>query len=353
MGAQSDAHDMSGEFRPVCPPPTGLVRPVRPDPQGITGPTPGQARGPGWRQTSHGFFVPASVPDTVPEQRILEQSMRLHGGGAVTGWAGCRLARAAYFDGLASDNATRHPVPLLVPASSGLRSLGGSTVSREPFGPEELRRVAGITTASPVRSLFDEMRRVTDPRDAVVAMDMMTAAVQVSVAEMHEYLSARTAWRRSRQVAWALQYASERSLSPGEVSLRLVWELDARLPRPLVNQPVFTPSGRLICIADIFDPVAGVVGEYDGATHLRMGRRTRDIAREELCRRAELEYFKVTAVDMLDRAKVVDRLLVTRARAPYLRGRRGEWTLEAPTWWHRETAEDLLAHRDWLRDRTA
>lgn len=339
---------MPGEFRPVCPPPTGLVRPVSPDPRGVTGPTPGQARGPGWRQTTHGFHVPVDVSDAVPEQRVLEQSMRLGSEGAVTGWAGCRLAGAAYFDGLGRDNATRQPVPLLVPPTSRLRSLAGSTVGREPFERDELRRVAGIPTASPVRALFDEMRRVPD-RDAVIAMDMMAAAVQVSIAEMRAYLSPRTGWRRASRVAWALRYASERSLSPGEVDLRLVWEIDADLPRPLVNQPVFTPSGKLICIADIFDPEAGVVGEYDGATHLRMGRRTRDIDREELCRRAELEYFKVTSVDMHDRPKVVDRMLVTRARAPYLHGKRGQWTLEEPTWWHRETAEDLLAHRDWLR----
>ena len=339
---------MPGEFRPICPRPSALTRPVATDPSGAAGPTLGQARGPGWRQTTYGFHVPSTVSDSVPEQRILEESMRLPPEGVVTGWAGCRLARAAYFDGMDPDNVTSQPVPLLVPPSSRLRTLAGSTVSREPYAGG-VRRVAGIPTATPVRSIFDEMRRVRDPREAVVAMDMMAAAAQVSIAECRAYLAPRRSWRRARQVAWALDLASERSLSPGEVRMRLIWVLDAGLPAPLVNQPVFDLHGRLICIADLFDPMAGVVGEYDGATHLRLGRRARDIDREERCRRADLEYFKVTGVDVHDRPKVVDRMVVTRARAPRLRGIRGGWTLVTPPWWHRETAEDLLAQRDWLR----
>ncbi|WP_162529686.1 hypothetical protein [Nocardioides caldifontis] len=41
----------------------------------------------------------------------------------------------------------------------------------------------------------------------------------------------------------------------------------------------------------------------------------------------------------------------TRARAPYLRGHRGSSTLTAPPWSRLlETADVLLAHRDWLRE---
>ena len=48
--------------------------------------------------------------------------------------------------------------------------------------------------------------------------------------------------------------------------MRLVWVLDAGLPAPLVNQHVGDERGRLLGKADIFDPVAGVFGEYDAAT---------------------------------------------------------------------------------------
>ncbi len=338
---------MDGEFRPICPPPRGLVRPTRALPDNLTGPRPGQVRSRHWRQTTHGYWVPATVDDDLPEQRILEQSLRLPDGGVVTGWAGCRLARAAYFDGRERDGTTGQPVPLLVPRESKLRSLPGSVISREPVGPGDTRVVAQIPTASPVRSLFDEMRRVEDPREAVVAVDMMAAALQVSIAELRRYHAARRRWRRSGRVAWAVDLASERSLSPGETRMRLTWVLDARLPHPLVNQPVFDTCDRLVCVADLFDPSAGVVVEYDGATHLRRRRRSRDIEREERCRRAGLEYVAVTGVD--DSEKVVERMVTARQRAPGLRGVKDQWTLDEPPWWHGETAEDHLAYRDWRR----
>lgn len=343
---------MSGEFNPVCSPPRRLVRPVAVDPAGRLGPTRGQAQRGRWRQSTKGYHVPSSVLDEVPEQRILEQSMRLPAGGAVTGWAACRLARAGYFDGLERGGTSRQPVPLLVPAHSKIRSLPGSQVSREPFTADELRLTYDIPTVTPVRGLFDEMRRVEDAREAVVAMDMMAAAELVSLGEMRAYLSSRSRWRRSSRVAWALEQASERSLSPGETRMRLVWVLDAGLPMPRVNQPVWDQRGRLLGVADLFDPVAGVVGEYDGGTHRRPGRHTSDVGREDAFRRAGLEYFKVTGMDLHDRPKVADRMLTTRARAPYLHRRGAGWTVEPPDgWWFTDTAEDRLARRDLLRSR--
>jgi hypothetical protein len=194
------------------------------------------------------------------------------------------------------------------------------------------------------------MRRVSEPRDAVVAMDMTAAAELVSRAELRAFLATRRSWRRSTRVAWAVALASERSLSPNEVRMRLVWELDAGLPRPLVNQPVWSDTGHLLGVADIFDPVAGVVGEYDGGTHLAMGRRAKDVHREDHFRRAGLEYFTVTGPDLFDTRKIVERMLATRARAPYFNGRLGTWTIQPPDgWWFTVTAADRLASRDrWL-----
>jgi hypothetical protein len=322
---------------------------VRTDATGQYGPTPRQARNKQWRQTTHGFHVPAGISDELPEQRILEESMRLPDDGCVTGWAGCRLAQAAFFDGLAADGASRLAVPLLVPTTSRLRSLDGSTVSREPFSPDEVRRVAGIATASPVRALFDEMRRV-DPREAVVALDMMAAALAVSVSELRDYLAPRRSWNRATRVTWAIEHADECSRSPNETRTRLVWRIDAGLPKPFVNQLVWDGNGRLLGEADLFDPEAGMVVEYDGGTHLRFGQRTRDNSREVGFRRAGLEFLRVLAPDLHDRATLADRMRAARARALYARGVRGAWTLDPPPHSrHTETAADVLAHRDWLR----
>lgn len=342
---------MPGEFQPICTPPPPLVRPVPVDPSGRRGPTRGQAAGPGWRRTSKGLHVPATLSVEVVEQRILEESARLPAGGGVTGWAACRLAGAAYFDGLERDGRTRQPVPLVVPAGSKLRPGAGSTVCRESLPPGELTVLHGVSSVTAVRGVFDEMRRVQDVREAVVAMDMAAAAELVSIREMREYLAAHTRWRRSSRVAWALELASERSLSPGESRLRLIWLLDARLPAPMVNQDVWDDRGRLLGKADLFDPVAGVFGEYDGAVHRGAARHTSDVRREDKVRRAGLEYFKVTGMDLHDRPMVAERMLSTRERALAVR-RPGCWTVEPPPgWWSTDTAADRLARRDRFRER--
>jgi hypothetical protein len=243
-------------------------------------------------------YVPAATDRSLPEQRILEKSVLLRPSGAVTGWAALRLAGAAYFDGLEHDRRTPLPVLLALGHSNGRRTHSGTALSYEPLDEREVRVTQGVRATVPRRALFDEMRRTDDWRRAVVAMDMAAAAELVSIRQLSEYHAARTGWRRARVVAQALPFASERSRSPAESRLRLVWQVDAGLPAPLVNQEVFDSEGRLICVADLIDVEAGMVVEYDGAEHRRARRHSKDVAREERCRRVGLEYCKVTGPDM-------------------------------------------------------
>lgn len=310
------------------------------DPEGRAGPTKAQAAGPAWRRTSRNLYVPARVDADIPEQRIAEQAARIEPGGVVTGWAACRLLGARFFDGLMPDGRTQRPV-LVVPApGSRTRSDANLRVSREPLTPEEIHVRSGIKVAEPRRALFDEMRQCRDWREAVVAFDMMAAAELVSRRQMLEYLPARTRWRRSSVVSLALPYTSEHSRSPNECRMRLVWELDARLPRPLVNQEIFDRAGRLVAVADLLDPVAGVVGEYDGAAHLRTRRRHRDLLREEALRRLQLEYFDVVRPDLSSRHVLADRMRATRERAPFLTAGDRPWTIQPPPGWPREPSLD-------------
>lgn len=177
---------------------------------------------------------------------------------------------------------------------------------------------------------------------------MMAAAERVSPRQLTGYVDSRPGWRGVDQVRQALRLADERSRSPNETRMRLVWRLDAGLPAPEVNQPVWDLDGNLLGIADLFDPVAGVVGEYDGAEHRRAKRQSKDVAREERFRRRDLEYFKVTGPDMLSRPLVVDRMLGTRSRAKWLPESRRPWTLEPPPDWEPEwTLDDKLEYWAW------
>lgn len=337
------------QWDPKCPPPVGLVRPVRLDPHGVAGPTRAQARGRSWRSTSRGFYVPSWVSTTVPEQRILEQSVRLPPEGAATGWASCRLNGGTFFDGLLPDGHTLIPVPLATGPTARIRGDEAVSVLRDRLDPGEVVLRHGIACARARRGLFDAMRTAPGVREAVVAMDMMAAADAVSIKQMREYLAIRPRWNGAPQVAAALDLASEHSKSPNETRMRLIWELDASFPRPLVNQSVFDLNGRLLGIADLFDPVAGLVGEFDGADHRRAGRHSKDVGREDGFRRRGLEFFKVTGPDIDVLPRVVSRMRSSRSRAKWLPEGERRWTTVAPPGRGRdESLDDLLERRAWM-----
>ncbi|CUR54901.1 conserved hypothetical protein [metagenome] len=309
---------MPYQWDPVCTPPR-LVRPVRIDPSGEHGPTKSQAAGPRWRRTTPGLHVPSATDSERPEQRILEQSMRLPPGTGVTGWAGLRLFGAAFFDGLAPDGRTRLAVPLALGSRGRIRPHGQVELLYEHLPTADLTVRQGISTTTLLRSTFDAVRKARDDREAVVTIDMACAAGLISPERLRRAVSDRPGWRGIDRARRALELCSEHSRSPNETRLRLVWRLDARLPPPLVNCPIRSiESGRLLGIADLFDEEAGLVVEYDGADHRSARRHTADVDREDRLRRHDLEVVRVTGMALRDTAALVDRLLAARLRARHL-----------------------------------
>jgi hypothetical protein len=336
---------------PRCPPPGDLFTPVPIDPRGAHGPTRGQAAGPRWRRTSHGLYVPVEVDRTMPEQRILEQAVRLPTEGAVTGWAACRLHGANFFDGMLPDGRTEVPVPLVVGPTRRLRVDAHVTISHDRMDPDDRAIRYGIPCTTVRRALFDAMRVAVDLREAVVAMDMMAAAELTSVRRMRDYCTSHARWNGVPQVRAALDLASDDSRSPNETRMRLVWVLDAELPVPAVNRPVYDLDGRLLGIPDLLDVAAGVVGEYDGEEHRRARRHARDVAREDRLRRHGLEVFRVTGPDLPQRGLLVERMHAARSRAKWLPSGERAWTTEDPASdGPAPTLDDLLDHQEWLAD---
>lgn len=323
-----------GRFLPECVP-TEPVWPVRRDVRGVEGPTPGEARGPYWRRSAWGWYVPADVDAAPPEQRIVEQGVRIIGAarGAVTGWAALRWQGAAYFDGRSARGGLR-PVELIRSSGGSPARSGGAVLSSAQLAPYDAHVIRGLRVTTPTRALFDEVRVLAELRAAVVAMDMTAAAGLLNLDEMDTYLTPhRNAWTGVPLARKAVALASDRSRSPRETRLRLVWMLDAGLPRPLVNQPVFDPDGRLLGIPDLLDPRTGLVGEYDGADHRRGDRRARDVVRAELFRDHGLEVVTVVTGQLRHRGDVVARLLEGQRRAARVRPGDRRWTIDPPMWW--------------------
>lgn len=283
------------------------------------------------------------------EQRIAEEAARLGPDGAVTGWAALRLAGAAYFDGLDPKDLSCLAVPLVV-GSGQLRHAAGIHVMRDRLDQGEIIMRAGVPCTTIERATFDAMRHAAHVRAATVVMDMVAAVELTSVRRMQSFVEQRTGRRGVPRVRRALMLADEDSRSPKETEMRLVWMLDAGFPRPLSNRAVLDRRGRLLGVADLLDPEAGVVGEYDGGDHADKRRRRRDARREDAFREVGLEPFKVVTGDLDDTDLVVGRMTRARSRALWLPPSECRWTLDESTDEPAETLDFRLDRRDMLRE---
>ena len=234
----------------------------------------------------------------------------------------------AYFDRREPDGRTLLPVPLAFGSGRVPRRHSDFVASVERLAPAEIAMVQGVPCVTALRAIFDEARRPRDWRESVVSIEMAVAAKLVSLPCLEQYVEEHATWRRTARLRRVLRFCVVGARSPEEVRLRLVWEVDAGLPRPLVNTPIYDLNARHVCTPDLFDPVAGMVVEYDGSAHRKGARHTKDVRREEDCRRLGLEYCKITAGD--SRLTVVNRLLSTRARAKFLPEESRAWLLKRP-----------------------
>ena len=243
------------------------------------------------------------------------------------------LAGANFFDGTTPGGLRELPVPLVV-GRYRLRPDPRCNVSEEQLAPTDRVEIGGIWCTTVERAVFDEMRRTRDIPTAVAVIELTVAAGLTRVASYARYVvPGRNAWTGVPFVRKALLLAIDDSRSPQETRMRLRWVLDAGLPPPLCNRPLFDLDGNLIGIPDLLDPVAGVVGEYDGAHHKDGEQHRADVAREQRFRNHGLEYFQIVRGDLHDPRLVVDRMLNARSRARFLPPKSCSWTLTPPPWW--------------------
>ena len=235
---------------------------------------------------------------------------------------------------------------VLATGSNDVLPQSGIRICQERLNPRDLTEHDGLRITTPVRSLCFECRYADSVREAVVAIDMVAYDDLVSIDELTAYALAHPGWTGIPRCRDAILLADENSWSPWETRMRLIWMLDAGLPRPLCNTPVFDRSGTHIGTPDLLDVEAGVVGEYDGALHLERAQRARDVRREERFRAHGLEYLTMLAGDSADPGRLVDRMISTRRRAKWMAPSSRPWTITPPPWW---TPRDTVTERRRLR----
>jgi hypothetical protein len=280
--------------------------------------------------------VPSSIEATRVEQRIVEAAAVIPpGGGAVTGWAALCWLGGTWFQGT---NSAGEPLPVDLAVWSNIREQEGIALCRERLSPADVMEVDGLPITIPVRSVAFAMRYAANLREAVAVFDMAAFNDLVSKDELVTYagLAPReglSGWTGMPVCRKSTGLGDENAWSPREVGTRLNWELDADLPRPLTNVPVFDLSGHHIGTPDLLDPVAGVAVEYDGAMHLEGARRAHDVRREEAFRQVGLECLTVLAGDSSNRPLLAGRMIAARERALWLPEDARRWTIQPPPWW--------------------
>jgi len=200
--------------------------------------------------------VPADVEPT-PEQRIAEAAALLPGYGAVGGWAAAYRLGVRLLDGRGPTGLGRMPVLLCLGSDGRIRRRPGIDPSRERLPLSDVADVGGLSCTTPLRTGFDCARLLSDLTEAVVHVDLMLACGLFTRAELSAYVEGHRGWRAVAAARAVVAMAVAGVRSPPETRLRLAWVVDARLPTPLVNPPVFDLEGNLLGLPDLLDPESG------------------------------------------------------------------------------------------------
>jgi hypothetical protein len=260
--------------------------------------------------------VPSTADRSRVEQRILEESMRLPPGGAVSGWAALRLHGGGFFDG---SHAGRDelPVDLALPAEVDLRPALGIIRHRSLLPAGDICVRHGIRCTTPERALFDAIRWQKAPIRRQQWADLALSAGLTTFAEMHTYLTTTAVVRGRQIVTRVIEAASDRVLSPHETTLRVMWEQKGALPPVRCNWPVADECGRRLGRPDLLCDAEAVVIEYDGRDHTRDDVRVVDLAKEDAYRRCGLEYIRVVGQDLAHPDRILARMhqAVVRSRS--------------------------------------
>lgn len=298
---------------------------------------PSTLRGPRWRSTSRGFFVPADVPLSTT-QRVLEAVPLVPAAGALSGWAAAYVLGVDFLDGLHHETLMPFPVTVSLGSSAGRADTSQIHYVRDrlPFDHCLVRHRIRVT--NPARTAFDGARWAPNLVDAVVFLDQVGHALDLDVTCLGVWCEPGGWWRGVDQVREALTWADMRSASPWETRLRLFYQQQAGLPRPQVNVPIFDLHERLLGIADLLDEEAGLVTEFDGREHRDRRQHQSDNIREEKLEGTNLTVCRVDSLDMRQPVPLTERLQARRAQGMRRNRSLDAWTLAQPTWWLRHRA---------------
>ncbi len=191
----------------------------------------------------------------------------------------------------------------------------GIIIRRERISAEDVVELNGPLVTNPARTAFDLARHL--PRAVAVAhLDALSAATDLTAAEVAPLIARNKRARGVRQCQTALSLMDGGAQSPKESWLRLVL-IDAGLPRPVTQIKV--TDGHLVAYLDMGWDGQMVAVEYDGEQH-RTDRRqyVKDIRRAEMVSRLGWHVIRVINEDRPNVVVQRARDALARRSAPRL-----------------------------------
>lgn len=298
-------------------------------------------RGPRWRRTGRGYFVPAECDASLPTQRVLDVAPQIPPTGALTGWAAAYVHGVDQLDGL--DPVSMAPLPITINLG---RDLGRASTERVTYRRDLLssrgRQMRhGLSVATPLRTAFDGARFAPTLVEAVAFLDQVIHVLPVSIAALRSLRRPSGKWTGIEQFRRAVALTDAAAANAWESRLRMFAMLQAGMPRLVVNQPVFDLEEHLLGIPDLLDPEAALALEFDGQDHRERGQHRSDNLREEGLELANLTVCRVDSLDLRQPGPLRERLQARRAQGLARDHSRDRWTLEQPDWWRRLQARRI------------
>ena len=199
-----------------------------------------------------GVYVPKSAESTLRDRAVgawLAAGRR----GAIAGVAAAGLLGADWVD-------ADHPIELV---GVKCKPQEGLVTRLESIADDEVRRVAGLSVTTRVRTAFDVGRHESRP-DALARMDALMRNQRFSIEAVRDLSARYPRARGRRQLLELLPLVDGGAVSLPESRTRL-WLNDTGFPRPTTQIPVGTAIG--LFSLDMGWKEFKVAVEYDGDQH--------------------------------------------------------------------------------------
>lgn len=214
-------------------------------------------------------------------------------GAVLAGWAAAAVHGVPdeFLDGRVNGRRLR-PVDFAVPRPMTDYERSGLRLRRTSVAPVHQVHVEEVPVTSPARTALDLARWCRSDARRLAMLDLSIRHGLVTPEEFDEFIAPLGGFHGLNSVRPLVGLASGLAESVPESELRWRW-VQAGLPEPQVNAWIMDEHDTTHGRADLFEPVDGLVVEYQGFWHRRHGAAEHDKARREV-----LESLNITVVEI-------------------------------------------------------